>query len=387
MALSCRHGVLFVARGVGRHRLHRRRGREPLRGSGARRHAVWKFATGGPIDSSPAVDRGLVFFGSADGAVYALDAARGTLRWRFATRGERRFAARGIHGMEPRDQLMADPFDVFASSPAVALGTVFIGSGAGRIYALDERTGTQRWALRTGDVVHASPAVAGGIVYAGSWDRYLYALDARTGALRWKFPTGADPRLHNQVGIASSAAVAGGAVYVGCRDSFFYALDARTGRLRWKHDDKGSWIIASPAVANGTVYFTTSDQQRFFALDAATGRERFSVPYDAYAFSSPSLAGGRAYYGTFDGFVYAVDARDGTVRARFATDGSRRNRARNLDAHGALDMNAFYRSTTLAGVEAGLARIYAMGSIAGTPAIAGGVLYVGSTDGTLYALD
>jgi outer membrane protein assembly factor BamB len=348
---------------------------------------VWKFATKGPVNSSPAVSEGSVFVGSLDGNVYALDVRNGRPRWRFKTAGERRFTAPGIHGLIPRTEVMPDPFDALLSSPAVAEGTVYIGGGDHNVYALDAKTGTLRWKTRTGNVVHASPAVSGGLVYIGSWDRYLYALDGGTGEVRWKFATGDDRDIYNQVGIAGSAAVAGGTVYFGCRDSFFYALDAKSGRLRWKHDDHGSWVIASPAVADGSVYFTTSDERRFFGLDAASGRTRFSVGYDAFAYSSPSIAGNTAYYGTFDGRLYAVDVRSGRVVARFATDGSRRNRSKYLDAKGKLDLNAIYPDGTLDGVIVGLSRIYSLGSIVGSPAIAGGVLFVGSADGTLYALD
>ncbi len=46
------------------------------------------------------------------------------------------------------------------------------------------------WRYETGDGVYSSPAVAGGVVYVGSGDRYLYALDAATGDLVWRYQTG-----------------------------------------------------------------------------------------------------------------------------------------------------------------------------------------------------
>ncbi len=347
---------------------------------------LWRSSTRGAVTSSPAFSNGAVYFASADGYVYAVDARTGTPRWRFKTGGERRFAAPGIHGIKPANQMMADPFDMFVSSPAIADGTLYIGSGDHNVYALDARTGAERWRFATGDVVHASPAVANGLVYVGSWDRNFYALDAKTGKLRWKFLTGDDRKIHNQIGIQSSASVANGMVYFGCRDSHLYALDARDGTLRWKHDEKGSWVIGAPAVYRGAVYFTTSDERVFFAVDAMTGKTLFHDAYASFSFSSPSLAGGVAYYGTFDGTLYAVDTRDGTVAATFLTDGARKNRPAHLDKKGDLDLNTFYSRNTIDGINAGLAKIFTLGSIVGSPAIAGGVLYIGSTDGTLYAL-
>ena len=69
----------------------------------------WKFGTQGPVPSTPAVAGGTVCFGSYDGKFYALDAQNGKLKWKFATDGERRFEAKGIHGMQPKNQTIPDP--------------------------------------------------------------------------------------------------------------------------------------------------------------------------------------------------------------------------------------------------------------------------------------
>ncbi|HKE37874.1 MAG TPA: PQQ-binding-like beta-propeller repeat protein [Candidatus Baltobacteraceae bacterium] len=347
---------------------------------------VWAFATKGAVRSSPAVAGGAVFFSSLDGTIYAVDAKTGRERWHFATHGERRFTAPGIHGISPATEMMPDPFDVFLSSPAVSDGTVYVGSGDHSVYALDAATGALRWKFTTGNVVHASPAVADGTVYVGSWDRYMYALDAKSGALRWKFATGDDRTIYNQVGIQSSAAVANGKVYFGCRDSHFYAVDARTGKLAWSHDEHGSWVVGAPAVAGGSVYYTTSDEKVFFALDAATGAPRFSMRYGAYAFSSPSIAGNEAYFGTFDGRLYGVDLASGKIVHRFSTDASSKNLAQYLKSDDTLDLGPFYTDPTLDGIMVGLNRVYGLGSIAASATISGGVLFVGSTEGTLYAI-
>ena len=48
---------------------------------------VWKFKTGGRVISSPAVAGGTVYVGSSDGNIYAVDRATGAQRWKFATKG------------------------------------------------------------------------------------------------------------------------------------------------------------------------------------------------------------------------------------------------------------------------------------------------------------
>ena len=54
------------------------------------------------------------------------------------------------------------------SSPAVANGVVYVGSNDGNVYALNASTGAMLWSYTTGGGVYSSPAVANGVVYVGS---------------------------------------------------------------------------------------------------------------------------------------------------------------------------------------------------------------------------
>ena len=62
------------------------------------------------------------------------------------------------------------------SSPAVVDGVVYVGSRDGYVYALDTRTGGVRWSYETSGEVYSSPAVVEGVVYVGSNDGHVYAL-------------------------------------------------------------------------------------------------------------------------------------------------------------------------------------------------------------------
>ena len=346
----------------------------------------WKFDSKGPIASSPAVAGGVVIVSSVDGLIYGVDASTGAQKWTFKTKGERRFTAPGIHGAIPNTERMPDPFDVFLSSPVIANGVAYIGSGDQNVYALEVATGAVRWTFATGDVVHASPAVANGVVYIGSWDRNLYAIDASSGRERWRYTTGNDTTIYNQIGIASSAAVAGGLVFVGGRDGHFHVVDAATGQLKWKHNNRGGWTIASPAVKDGIVYFPTSDGTRFKALEASTGNVKFDLQNKAVSFSSPALAGNVAVYGTSDGYLNAVSLTDGTLKATFQTDGSKENGPKFTDENGRLRTNLMYPDRTLDGMVIGMRTMMTLGSVLSSPVVVDGVVYFGSTDGHLYAV-
>src|SRR5947209_6738217 len=80
------------------------------------------------------------------------------------------------------------------SSPAVVAGVIYVGSTDGNLYAVDSASGSVRWKFSTGSWVVSSPAVVNGIVYFGSYDSNFYAVDARTGQEKWKFQTGGEHR-------------------------------------------------------------------------------------------------------------------------------------------------------------------------------------------------
>jgi outer membrane protein assembly factor BamB len=348
---------------------------------------LWKRKTGGPVSASPAIAGDMLYVGSYDGKFYALDRRTGVPRWKFRTEGERRFEAKGLHGMQPKNQTVADPFDVFLSSPVVAGGAVYFGSGDGHLYALDAATGDLRWKFTTGDVVHASPAYADGVVYFGSWDSYFYAVDANTGAQRWRFHAGEDPLIHNQVGFQSSPAVVDGVVYTGCRDAKLYAIDALTGREKWRYDAGGSWVISSPAVVRGKVIFGTSDSSLYVVLDSATGKPLVESKGKAYMFSSPSVAGDVVLIGVLNGTLQARALDDGKVLWQFETESSLRNEGWALTADRRFNAPLLFPSSWREAPILGSLAQFGTGSIFSSPLVVGGTVYFGSTDGNLYALE
>ena len=70
------------------------------------------------------------------------------------------------------------------SSPAVANGVVYVGSGDDKLYAFKaagcgQPTCLPLWTATTGGEIYSSPAVANGVVYVGSLDDKLYAFERR----------------------------------------------------------------------------------------------------------------------------------------------------------------------------------------------------------------
>jgi uncharacterized repeat protein (TIGR01451 family) len=167
---------------------------------------------------------GVVYVGSNDKNVYALNASTGAKLWSFTTGG------------------------VVNSSPAVANGAVYVGSDDNNMYALNASTGAKLWSFATGGAVDSSPAVANGVVYVGSGDGNLYALNASTGAKLWS----------NSIGDGSPAVANGVVYYVASGADTVYALNASTGVTLWSFTPIPGALVAPPIIVDGVVYIYLS---------------------------------------------------------------------------------------------------------------------------------
>ena len=112
----------------------------------------------------------------------------------------------------------------------------------------------------------------------------------------------------------------------------------------------------------------------------------YDISNKAVSFSSPAIVRDTVYYGTSDGWLHAIDARTGGMKAEFQTDGSKANAARFIDSNGKINSAALYPEATLDGMIIGLDRMYSLGSVFSSPVVVDGVAYFGSTDGNVYAV-
>ena len=187
----------------------------------------WRFNSA-PIESSPLLKNGRLYFGSWDHKVYAVNAATGKKIWSFETD------------------------DQVNTSAAYWRGRIFIATDGGTLYSLSARTGRLLWSAQsqskfgTREFWYATPTVAYGRVYIGNTDGTMYVFGAKSGKLLWARPLGTY--------IYGAAAVSNRRVFVGTYDGKFYALDAATGDTIWQIDAHGA-VHAAPTVMNGLVYY------------------------------------------------------------------------------------------------------------------------------------
>jgi len=186
------------------------------------------------------------------------------------------------------------------------------------------------WTGATGNAVYSSPAVANGMVYVGSADGKLYAFDA-------------------------SATTA-------CANTLCTPL--------WTAAMSGA--AGNPAVADGVVYIDSGDG-RLYAFDAAAGSSHCSGTPKTCAplwtastggsLGSPTVANGVVYAGSADNSLYAFDASGGSGHCSVTP------KPPTIETCTPLWLGP------------------TGGAVYSSPAVADGVVYVGSDDGNLYAFD
>ena len=274
-----------------------------------------------------------------------------------------------------------DAGEVIDSSAAIVDGVVYVGGGDGDLIALDLESGMLRWKYATGNLIgESSPAVGPDTVYIGDLGGIVHAVDTSDGAGRWTFETGSE--------IKSSPVLVNDIVLIGSYDGHLYALDARTGEERWKVLTMGQ-VHATPAVQDGLAFIAGCDAV-FRAIRVTDGREMYRIESGAYTGASPVVDGDRAYFGTFNFEVLALDLTSRDIAWRYAQDDTR---------------FPYYSSAALDGgrvIVGGRDKmVHAIDSATGTPVwtfatrarvdsspvVAGGRVYIGSGDGRLYVLD
>jgi outer membrane protein assembly factor BamB len=244
----------------------------------------------------PLVIADVIYCGSSDGGLYALDAKTGKKLWRHDAHAPI-FSGVGQHGPD----------------------TLTFGTMDGSVVLLDRRTQKETFRAQTGGGVVTVPLVVGDKVVAGSRDYVLYGFNLADGSVAWRFS-------YWFSWIESTPVLHDGVIYVGASDySRVSAINCATGRAIWQTPVHGmNWgtpLVTDDAVFTGTVAQnmpgTVIDHiGGILALDRATGAVRWQLVaaaapeggFGGYA-GSLALAGDRIIAAGFDGNLIALPAK------------------------------------------------------------------------------
>ena len=324
----------------------------------------WKFQTEGPITSSPVVAAGMVFVGSGDGYLYAVNATTGTKMWAswvgtpagsptlndnkvFIASSGTVFAFDMATGASEWNQSLRE--ETSAGAPLVVDSRVFV-SGNSTVFAFNEAFGVRLYEESIPHVDGITRLIyTDGLVVATAFRNGtdagigLNGFEARNAYGRfWVYlePSGKD---RYSSFIEDEAAKIFAVVTGSGGNSSVFGV-TRMGMTLWEHQINGV-SDAFPATAYGKVYVLTS--KFVYALNVTDGSVQWSRPTNgADSVSSPVVADGRVYFGLDDGYICALDAFNGDLVWSYKTNGP----------------------------------------VQSSPAISDGLLFVGSNDGILYAI-
>jgi outer membrane protein assembly factor BamB len=320
---------------------------------------AWAFTTGNQVLANPGVGNGVAYVGSKDNYVYAVNAATGKQVWKTqlgwvtaapevvgdmlcvaTTTGQ--FSALHVASGAAAWQQETDVAAAFKRSWASDGDTVILPSVTQPLQAYDvasgsiERTfGTQ--SQYTGGII----AAANGVLYALDESGALQAFQISTGASLWNalaFSSGAGTT-------GTGLVVSDGAIYVATDSGTLYSLNAATGHSNWSYVAGGT-LLSDPVAADGMVY-VVDDGGTLHAVSAASGKQAWTHLAASSGEIGPVVSGGTLYVSTGLA-LQALDAKSGDAVWSYTPPNS--------------------------------------GAFASTPAAAGGLVFIGSTNDNLYAI-
>ena len=315
---------------------------------------------------TPVIVGGIVYYPSNYGtdSLYALDAATGTLIWKYRT---------GY------------------TDDAVTVKDGYLYTASDSLWCLDALTGERIWATAAADADGSTPAVVNGRVYCGrsSYSQstsYIYCFNAATGTEIWS------QTLSGYT--ASCLTVWNGFVFIPTYTGPLYALDANSGSVVWVNSDSyGGYWDSSPVVVDNVIYIS-GDDSKTRSINAMTGITVWEVDITpgTYISATPAYHDGRLYFGDQVDTFYCLDASDGSTI--WSVPGVQHGSSGVADGIVFYGEGSNYYDAT--------ARVFALScetgqeiwnyltnsgpyGIVSCPAITDGVMYIAATDGNLYA--
>lgn len=252
----------------------------------------WQYTTGARIIGTPAIGRGVVVAGSADGFIYGLDARQGTLRWKVRTQRP------------------------VVSAVTIRGGIAYVGSGDHIFRAIRVKDGTILWS-RQGirGYVETRPLVNRRMVVFGDWANTVYALRRKDGNPLWEWTTGRQNMHYSPAGVWPVEAHQ--KVFVVDPRRVLTAIDARDGHEIYATKQsvvresigisKDRKRIYAKTMRDSVVCYSALDNhpRQLWACHVGFGYEHATVMLpekDGVVFSS-----------TKNGLIFAIEAKTGRL--------------------------------------------------------------------------
>lgn len=255
---------------------------------------LWRAKTGDPFRSPPTAADGRVYVNSVENSLYALDQKDGAVLWNYHA------IAEGAH--------------ILSSTTPAASGDVVVAPfTSGELTAFLASNGRQTWTdslTRTGrqssittlNDIAGAPVIDGGWVFAVGHAGRMVAIDLRSGQRVWS----------TEIASTQTPWVAGDFVYVVTSDAEVLCIYRRDGGIKWltplkAFSDSGNKkpIVWSGPILVGGKLILVSSKHRGQIIDAITGKALSDFRIDDQVFGPPVAAGGMIYMVTNGGNLIA----------------------------------------------------------------------------------
>jgi outer membrane protein assembly factor BamB len=256
------------------------------------RQVVWQVPAESLILPEPVYEDGVIYFGSSDGRLYAVDAETGSVKpgWPFQAE------------------------DAIWGSPLVDGGRVYLAAMDHHVYCLDAESGSEIWKRQVGGAMAAQPTLdaASGVLYVGAFDGQVYALRAESGELMDGFKFQADNWIWSEVLLADEQ------LYVTSLDGKLYALNAADGSVIPPSYDSSELggssesLRAAPQQAGESIIVAA---QTGWVASVGNAQRQWAWPTGtptAEILTTPVVMEGKIYAILMDGQVQALDAERGS---------------------------------------------------------------------------
>lgn len=248
---------------------------------------IWKYPTEGGIITKPAAYEGNIYFGSEDRCLHVVSARSGKIIWTYYTEGPVR------------------------SSPHIAEGHVFFGSDDGALHAVNTLTGRRAWKTDTASPIRSMPVLYKEMIYVGNEAGEFLCIDLG-GNIKWRFKA--------RRAITASPAIMNDTIFVGSVDAVLYALDIHSGFVIWRFR-LGKGTISSPCIAEDMIFIGSADYN-IYCINMNNAKEIWRFPTEHQVNASPIIYKDSVYCGSVDGNLYCLEYRTGRLRWKYSTKGA-----------------------------------------------------------------
>jgi outer membrane protein assembly factor BamB len=263
----------------------------------------WAYTiTSTTIYTTPIVDGDLVYVGTYSGKVLSLNTLARSQNLTFPQQryGEWKWDC-------PIDKAKSN---AIVADLAMSEDALYVVSSNGRVYSLDKGSGDENWKREDipvlAEKLWTSPAIQDDAIYVSTFDGHVCALSAETGGLLdWSF--------ESEAGFASSPVIYEDTIFLGSFDRYLYAIKIGSDTPVWKFPQEkpaGNWFWASPTVNEGVVYAGCLDG-KLYAIEAETGEKLWEFDAGDSIVSSPVLMDNLLIVAAESGNVYVINRETG----------------------------------------------------------------------------